>query len=342
MHLKKGLRAGVALAAALLLAASGWAADKPQNWRIQTLWQPGTANQEAFERFAKNVQEKTDGQIRITPLPVGAVVGVTETFDAVRRGILQGQHPATVYWTGRDPAFAVLGDLNGAYDDPRLAMEYFYEHGGLELLREAYKPHGLYPIGVAWWGAEALPTTRRVASPEDLKGLKIRLPQGMSSDLFAKFGAVPINLAGSEVFSALDSGTIEATDWGTLAMNAELGFHEKARYAIYPGIHSTPAGDVTISLKTWEQLSPDQQKILEQAVRDFAVDMIDSLAKQDAIVAAKLKEKGVELVDWSEEDRKRFRAAAAEVWQAYGAKNDLSRRAVEGQIQFLRAKGLLD
>jgi len=342
MQFKKGLRACAALAAALVFAAPAWTAERPQTWRIQTLWQPGTANQLAFERFAKNVQEKTDGQIRITPLPVGSVVGVTETFDAVRRGILQGHHPATVYWTGRDPAFAVLGDLNGAFDDTAHVMEYFYEHGGLELLREAYKPHGLYPIGVAWWGAESLPTTRRVGSPEDLKGLKIRLPQGMSSDLFSKFGAVPINLAGSEVFSALDSGTIEATDWGTLAMNAELGFHDKARYAIYPGIHSMPAGDVTIPLKTWESLSPEIQKILEDAVRDFAVDMADSLAKEDKIAAAKLKEQGVELVDWSEEDRKRFRSAAAEVWQTYASQNDLSRRAVEGQIEFLRSKGLLE
>ncbi len=337
----KRWRACAALLAACGLTAPALSADKPVNWRIQTLWQPGTANQQAFERFAKNVQEKTGGQIRITPLAAGAVVGVNETFDAVRRGVLQGQHPATVYWTGRDPAFAVLGDLNGAYDNPRLAMEYFYEHGGLELLREAYKPHGLYPIGVAWWGAESLPTTRRVGKPEDLKGLKVRLPQGMSSDLFAKFGAVPINLAGSEVFSALDSGTIEATDWGTLGMNAELGFHEKARYAIYPGIHSTPAGDVSIPLKTWEKLPAEQQKILEQAVKDFAVDMIDALAKEDAAVADKLRASGVELVDWSPEDRKRFRTAAAEVWQSYGAKNDLSKRAVDAQMKFLREKGLL-
>lgn len=340
--LKKLLSTSSAIIAACILAASPATAQDSETWRIQTLWQPGTANQEAFERFAKDVKEKTDGQINIIPLPVGAVVGVTETLDAVSRGILQGHHTATVYWTGRDPAFAVLGDLNAAYEDPRQAMEYFYDHGGLELLREAYKPFGLYPIGVAWWGVESLPTTRRVGSPEELDGLKIRLPQGMSSDLFAQYGAVPINLPGSEVFSAMDSGTIEATDWGTLAMNAELGFHDEAKFAVYPGVHSMPAGDVSIPLETWNSLSKENQKILTDAVRAFSIDMIETLEQEDIEAAKRLEAKGVELVDWSDEDRQAFREAAVDIWREYGKKNDLAGRAVEGQIEFLRSKGLIE
>ncbi|RTZ48117.1 TRAP transporter substrate-binding protein [Candidimonas sp. SYP-B2681] len=329
----------VALAAALPTHA---AADKPQTWRVQSLWQSGTVTQLAFERWAKDVATKTNGKIKVTALPTGAVVGPNETFDAVARGILNGQHPATVYWSGKNPAFAVLGDLSAAYDDPKLAHEYFYEHGGLELLREAYKPYGLYPIGAVWWGAEALPTTRKVASPEQLAGLKIRLPQGMSSDLFASFKAVPINLPGSEVFSALDSGTIESTDWGTLSMNDELGFHDIAKYVIYPGIHSTPTGDVSIPLKVWNKLDAETQKILEQSVKEFGADLAKVLQEADGAVAQKLAARGVQIVDWSQEDRKKFRTAAIKVWHKYGEQNDLSRRAVEGQVAFLRSKGLID
>lgn len=339
---QKWLKLGAVFCTATLMSTTSIAETKSQTWRIQTLWQPGTLTQQSFERFAENVKEKTDGEINIIALPAGAVVGVNETFDAVRRGILQGQHPAVVYWSGRDPAFAVLGDLNGAYDDPRDAEEYFYEHGGLELLREAYEPHGLFPIGVVWWGSESLPATRDIETPDALSGLKIRLPQGMSSDIFSKFGAVPVNLPGSEVFSALDSGTIDSTDWGVLSMNDELGFHDRAKFAIYPGIHSTPAGDVSISLKTWNSLSAETQALLEEAVREFAVDMRDTLEAADKEVAAKLAETDVTLIDWSPEDRLRFRNAAREVWEEYGKQNDLSRRAVETQIEFLQGKGLLD
>ncbi|MGQ7793577.1 TRAP transporter substrate-binding protein [Faunimonas sp. B44] len=331
-----------AAALAFTLSTAAVYAQETYNWRIQTLWQPGTANQAAFERFAQNVKAKTDGQINITPLPAGAVVGVNETLDAVVHGILDGHHPATVYWTGRNPAFAAIGDLNAAYENPRQGMEWFYEHGGLELLREAYEPLGIYPIGVAYWGVESLPTTRKVASVDDLNGLKIRLPQGMASDLFAKFGAVPVNLPGSEVFSAMDNGTIDATDWGTLGMNAELGFHDKAKFAVYPGVHSMPAGDVSIKLAVWNSLDPRLQETLTEAVREFSFDMIDTLEAQNAEVAQKLSAEGVELVDWSDQDRRKFRAAAVETWDAYAAKNDLTRRAVESQKEYLKSVGLLD
>lgn len=338
---RRGVFAALAIAAAAALPLQAMA-ERPQNWRIQSLWQSGTVTQQAFERWAKDVAEKTNGKIKVTPLPAGAVVGPNETFDAVARGVLSGQHPATVYWSGKNPAFAVLGDLSAAYDDPMLAYEYFYEHGGLELLREAYKPYGLFPIGAVWWGAESLPTKRKVSSPEELAGLKIRLPQGMSSDLFAQFGAVPVNLPGSEVFSALDSGTIESTDWGTLSMNDELGFHDIARFAIYPGIHSTPTGDVSIPLKVWEKLDPETQKILAQSVKDFGIDLATTLQKADADVAQKLQARGVEIVDWSPEDRRKFRTAAVAIWDKYGNQNDLARRAVDGQSKFLRDKGLID
>src|SRR5690606_35953758 len=107
----------IALAATLPTQAS---ADKAQTWRVQSWRQSGTVTQLAFERWAKDVTQKTNGKIKVTPLPTGAIVGPNETFDAVARGILNGQHPATVYWSGKNPAFAVLGDLNAAYDDPKL------------------------------------------------------------------------------------------------------------------------------------------------------------------------------------------------------------------------------
>lgn len=335
------LAAAAAMLAAMPMAPAA-AQDETYNLRIQTLWQPGTANQAAFERFAENVSIMSDGQVKVTALPAGAIVGVNETLDAVSRGILDGQHPATVYWTGRDPVFAAIGDLNAAYDNPYQAMEYFYQYGGMDILREAYKPFGVYPIGVAWWGVESMPTTRRVGGVEDLRGLKIRLPQGMASELFEKFGAVPVNLPGSEVFSAMDNGTIEGADWGTLAMNAELGFHDKAKFAIYPGVHSMPVGDVSISLKTWEAMSPRLQKILEIAVRSFSLDMIQTLDKQNLEVAEKLRSEGVELVDWSAEDRRAFRKAASETWANYASKNELTKRAVDSQVDYLRRNGVID
>lgn len=335
------LAAGAGLAATAGLAAPALA-QKTHRWRIQTLWQAGTVNQQAFERFCDNVKAMTDGRVQITPLAAGAAVGTLETLDAVSRGLLDGHHPATVYWTGRNPAFGVLGDLNGAYDATYQAQDYFENYGGLDLLKEAYKPFKIYPIGVAWWGIESIPVNRPVRSPEDLKGLKMRLPQGMSADIFAKFGVVAVNLPGTEVFSGLDRGVIEAADWGTLGMNAEIGLHEKAKYALFPGFHSMPTGDVSVNQDRWDALSPDLKAILTTAVRDFNRDMVQSVAKQDAATAVALAEKKVELISWSPESRRKFRDVASQVWEEYGKKNDLCRKAVDGQVGYLKSRGLMD
>jgi len=334
------LAAGAGLAVAGGLSAPA-IAQKTHRWRIQTLWQAGTVNQQAFERFCENVKAMTEGRVQITPLAAGAVVGTLETLDAVSRGLLDGHHPATVYWTGRNPAFGVLGDLNGAYDTPYQAQDYFENYGGLDLLRETYKPLKIYPIGVAWWGMESIPVNRPVRSPDDLKGLKMRLPQGMSADIFAKFGVVAVNLPGTEVFSGLDRGVIEAADWGTLGMNAEIGLHEKAKYALFPGFHSMPVGDVSVNQERWDALSPDLKAILATAVRDFCRDMIQSVGRQDASTAVALAENKVELISWSPDSRRKFRDVAAQVWADYAKKNDLCRKAIEGQMAYLKSRGLM-
>ena len=331
---------GAAIAAGSTLAAPA-IAQKTHRWRMQTLWQAGTVNQQAFERFCTNVKSMTDGRVQITPLAAGAAVGLLETLDAVSRGLLDGHHPATVYWTGRNPAFGVIGDLNGAYDSPYQAQDYFENYGGLELLKEIYKPFKIYPIGVAWWGVESIPISRPVRSPDDLKGLKMRLPQGMSADILAKFGVVAVNLPGTEVFSGLDRGVIEAADWGTLGMNAEIGLHEKAKYALFPGFHSMPVGDVSVNQDRWEGLTPDLKAILTIAVRDFSRDMVQGVARQEAQTAGSLAEKKVEMISWTPESRKQFRTVAEEVWQQYAQKNELCKKAVDGQVAYLKSRGLM-
>lgn len=339
MNRRTLLGAGTA-AAAVSLAAPAIAQSRV-SWRIQTLWQSGSVNQLAFERFCENVRAMSDGRMNITALASGAAVGLLETLDAVSQGLLDGHHPATVYWTGRDPAFGILGDLNGAYSMPYQAQEWAEVHGGVDLIREAYEQFDQYVIGVNWWGVESIPINRAVRSPSELDGIKMRLPQGMAADIFARFGVAAVSLPGTEVYGAMDRGVIDAADWGTLGMNAQLGLHDRARFALHPGVHSMPVGDITVSRSKWEALPEDIKAILTVAAREFARDMIQVVSAEDTEAKAKLEAAGVELIDWSAEARAEFRAAASEVWQEYGSRNDLSRRAVDSQVAFLRSKGLL-
>lgn len=337
----KRVLTGISLAAACL-AVPAMATAQDYSWTIQSMWQSGTTTQTSLERFAEDVKERTDGAITIRTLPAGAVVGTAETLDAVTMGVLDGQHNAPAYWTGREPAFAILGGLVGAYQQPQQLLDYFYENEGLELLQEAYEPYGIHPIGVATWGLESLPLKQPIEGPDEFAGVKLRMSKGMFSEVFEKFGAIPIEMAGTEVYSALDKGVVDGADWGTLSMNDELGFHDIAPYAIYPGFHSMSIADVSIRKSVWDEMPPELQDELSQAVRDFANDMATTMQAEDEKVAEKLKEEGVTLINWSDEDKSEFRDAAIEVWKDFAQRSELAQKALDSQLAYMRGLGLIE
>lgn len=316
-------------------------ASAAETLKIQSIWQPGSVLQEIFLRFCDNFNAASGEELQLECMPVKSVVAHNETIDAVSSGILQGHHSFPGYFSGRDPAFGLLGELNAGYEDPyQFQMWYLYE-GGLELARELYAEYNLYYVGPVFWGVESIPLKEPVNSLADFEGLKLRVPEGPSSDMFRKMGVSPVNIPGAEVYTSLERGVIDGADWGTLAMNERLGFHEIAPYALYPGFHSMPAGEVSINLDTWNSLSESQQELLEMAVRDFSRDMIQTNIVQDIEARKAARDKGVELIDLSSEDRAKIRQMAAEVWEEYGGANEMSQRILDSHMAWLEKLGLL-
>jgi TRAP-type mannitol/chloroaromatic compound transport system substrate-binding protein len=120
------------------------------------MWSAAETTYKAFEDFCKRVGAASGGRLEIQPFSAGAVVGVFETLDAVSAGVLDAQSTAPVYWAGKDAGFSMIGDLNFAYQHPWQAEAWYYHRGGLDMLREAYARFNVYPVGVSWWGLEAL------------------------------------------------------------------------------------------------------------------------------------------------------------------------------------------
>jgi len=310
-------------------------------WKMQSLWQAGSINQTVFEDFCDRVTEITGGRLVIEPLPVGSVVGYNETLDAVTAGVLDAQHGGTGYFAGKDPAFAIIGDINGGYDHVRQLTMWFEYGGGKELARELFAAYGLYYVGGVSWGHESIPAKKPIRGIADFAGVKIRAPEGMSQIIFERIGAAPVNIPGAEVYTALDRGVVEAADWGTLGMNDDLGFHSIAPYPIYPGFHSAPMADVAVNMERWNELPDDIKALVEMAVRDFNRDMIERIGMQDAAVAAKAADNGIELVTWSDEERRKFREVASGVWAEYAAQSPMAQRIYESHMAFLERLGLL-
>jgi TRAP-type mannitol/chloroaromatic compound transport system substrate-binding protein len=211
--------------------------------------------------------------------------------------------------------------------------------GGLELLRELYKPFGAYTVGVMCWGVESWPSKRPIRNMDDLKGLKIREPQGMEAEFMAKAGASVVVLPGTEIISALDKGVIDATNWATASINNQTGFNQVAPYFTYPGFHSMPVGDFTVRQADWDKLPEDIKQILTTACREWAWDTIQKVAMDDAKVVSEAKSKNLTPIAWTAEEKAKARKIAQEIWQGWKSKNEQTKRAIELQEAWLRELG---
>ncbi|MGI9499456.1 MAG: TRAP transporter substrate-binding protein [Geminicoccaceae bacterium] len=331
------VQSAVLAAAVFIGSAATEAAD--YSWKWQTFWQPGTVNQQAFERFAADVAEKSGGKIEIEALPVNAVVPPGEMMDAVSANIIQGMNGGTGYFIGKDPAFSLLADLNAGYEDTEQFTNWFYEGGGLDVARELYAQHGLYFIGPVLWGAESIPSKEPLRNIADFEGIKMRSPEGMGAAIWGKLGVGVSTLPGTEVYTALERGKIEATDWGTLGMNDELGYGKIAAYAIYPGIHSMPASDVSINLDLWNELPDDLKQVLQEATVAFNQDSLAANAELDQGFADARDPET--LIDWGPDERRELREVAQEVWAEWAAKSDMANKVLKSHLAYMKEQGLL-
>ena len=336
---KRVLLFAIALMVAVALAAPALAQQAPIKWKAQTLWNAQERPQKTFEDFCKRVKVLTNGRLEIEPFPNGAIVPANEGLTALQSNVLQVLHTWPGYFSGRNPAFAALCDFIFAYEQPWELDAFLHYRGGLELLRELYKPFGAYTVGVMCWGVESWPSKKPIRNMEDFKGLKIREPQGMEAEFMAKAGASVVVLPGNEIFSALDKGVIDATNWATASINNQTGLNQVAPYFTYPGFHSMPVGDFTVRQADWDKLPEDIKQILTSACREWAWDTIEKVALDDLKVVGEAKAKGLTPIAWAPEDRAKARKIAQEIWQGWKSKNEQTKRVIEAQEAWLRELG---
>jgi len=195
-----------------------------------------------FVDFCARVKVLTNGRLEITPYSAGTLVPTFEALDALQNNVIQAMHMWSGYFSGKEPGFSPISDLVAAYSDPWQKDAWMYYKGGWEMLNEMYKPYNAYAVGWMFWGIESMVSTKPIRRMEDFKGLKMRVPQGMTAMLFQELGASVVVLPGGEVYSALDKGVINTSDWASPSMNQRLGFFQVAKYTNYPGFHSHAYG----------------------------------------------------------------------------------------------------
>ncbi|MDW8259241.1 MAG: TRAP transporter substrate-binding protein, partial [Gammaproteobacteria bacterium] len=273
MRRRQFLRAG-AVAAATGLAtactrqrpvAPGAAAPQAAEfkWKMITTWPPNfPALGTGAVRFAETVEKCSNGRLQIKVYGAGELVPALEVFDAVARGTAELGHAGAYYWKGKTEAASFFSAVPFGLTAAEMNAWLFYG-GGLELWREVYEPFGVIgmPCGNSscqmggWFN-------REIRSIADLKGLKVRIP-GLGGEVLARAGATTVTLAGGEIFTALQTGAIDAAEWIGPYNDLAFGLYKAAKYYYYPGWHEPGSTlECLINKKAFDSLPQDLQQIV--------------------------------------------------------------------------------
>jgi TRAP-type mannitol/chloroaromatic compound transport system substrate-binding protein len=340
--LKSAAMAGTAAIAGAPFISNA-AAAAGQKWKVQTAWDAGTTGYTLFEEWANSIKEKSGGELEITPFSAKAVAADNNAlFDAVRNGVLQGMNAFTLYWSGKIPASVFLSSYPVGPDQPMQWDTMFYGLGLLEMTREIYRKKGLMYVGPIQHDANIIHSKQPVQSVEDLKGMKIRVPGGMVAEVFQQFGVSTVSLPGSDIFPALEKGTIDAADYVGPAVNWDLGFGQVTKYILFgpPGTMSlyqpVDLMDLTVNLRAWNRLSPKMQTFVEEQVATYSLRHHIAIQKRNMEAMDKFIESGSEVSRLSMEDVAKFRQAALPIWNKWANKDADARRVFELQLNYMR------
>jgi TRAP-type mannitol/chloroaromatic compound transport system substrate-binding protein len=329
--------AAAAVAAPLLLAGPAQA-QAQHKWKAQILYGPNTSVFKDFQRFSDRVKEITRGSVLIETLPVATIVPQAEALDAVRAGLLDAAAGTMAYQGGKEPA-AAFWDMTAAYDDPMHLLMWHKLGGGAELMNKLAARWDSVFIGPVILGLESIPSKKPLRSIADFKGLKIRSPDGIPAALFTKLGAAVSVLPGTEVYTALDTGKVDATDWGTLSVNDEAGYNRIAPFAVYPGIHSLNSTDFVVRRSKWNALSADQKGAVQTALEEWNIRTMMNQELEDRKAAA--KRDPATLIAWGDKEKLELRRVAQTVWEEWSKRSPLAKEVYDSQVQFLKMMGKL-
>ncbi|WP_425050153.1 TRAP transporter substrate-binding protein [Psychromarinibacter sp. S121] len=259
---------GGAAAAGTALAAPAYAQGK-RTLTMVTTWPRGLAGVwDSVERVANNITAATDGQITVDAKAAGELVGAFEVFDAVTAGQADMYHGADYYFVGQHPAFAYFTAVPFGMTVPEL-MTWYYGQDGMALHHELGEIFGIRSFIAGQTGAQGGGWFRNpVNSAEDFNGLKFRMP-GLGGEALSKLGASVQNVPGGEIYQALSTGALDATEWIGPWSDEKLGLQEVCDYYYPAGFHEPGAAlSVAMNLEVFESLTPAQQKTVELAAAD--------------------------------------------------------------------------
>lgn len=335
MTIMKRLSAYGAVAAltAVTFAAPATAAE--HEWKMATSWGGGPLMEIGAKAFAEKIDLLSDGRIKVEVFTGGTLGKALSVSDTVKNGIAQAGHTWMGYDWGKDKAAVVFGGFAGSMDSERM-LHWIYEGGGLQLWRDfRMEQFGVVSMPLFIRTAEAFLHSRKpVRTMDDLKGLKLRTA-GAWLEISKSMGAAPVTTPGAEVYTALERGTIDATEWGTLYENISSGFHKVAKYVIIPGVHQPVAPfELIINKDAWEKLSDHDKKLVDEAAKMVTFESWTRIGHEDAKALEFYRSQGNEIIELSADVQQNVKKTAMEWAAVQSAENPWFKKAYDSQLAY--------
>ncbi|MFO0995189.1 MAG: TRAP transporter substrate-binding protein [Alphaproteobacteria bacterium] len=328
--------AGVGLAASTIAAPAIAQQALPEiKWRMATSWPKSLDTLFGGpELVAKRVAAATGGKFEIRVFAAGEIVPGLQVLDAVQNGTVECGHTASYYYVGKDPTFAFDTAIPFGLNT-RQQNAWMYQGGGGELMREFFKEYNVHPIPAGNTGCQMGGWFRKeLKTVNDLKGLKFRIG-GFAGQVLTKLGVVPQQIAGGDIYPALEKGTIDAAEWVGPYDDEKLGFYKVAKYYYYPGWwEGGPQLSVYINTKQWESLPKEYQAILEAACAEANVWMPAKYDAENPAALKRLVAGGTNLRPFTKEIMQACYKAAFELYEETAAKNEKFKKVYDSWLKF--------
>ena len=292
--------------------------------------------------YAANVKAMTNGTVQIEVLPAGAVVGVSETLEAVSKGLIEGGFAWTHYWSGYSPAAMLFGSPtagSGLGIDNIAWISWYMYGGGKALYNQLWKEmkmnvHGLILQPV---GPEALGWFKKpINSMDDFRKLRFRTPPGIPGQTYNDIGVAAVSMGGGDILPALEKGVIDAAEWCCPKPDSIFGFQKVLKYYYLQGLHQVVVNaDLYINGDVWKSLTADQKKAMEICAD---ASMMRSLAyriyENGKALKKLVEEDGVILMDTPPEYFTEYMAAVMKSMDKYKKKDPFFKKVWESQKKF--------
>ena len=320
----------VAAAAAFVDAPNVIAQPKVQ-WRMSTGWTAALdVLQGAAQRLAKVVDETSGGRFRIEVFPGGQIMPTFGCFDAASQGTIESFMATPYYWRAKEPAFEWFATIPFGMNPEGMAA-WYYQGDGLKLMEETYAPFNLVPRpGLADAPQMAGWFRKKITTIGDYKGLKMRIGTGLGGQVYARAGGTAVLTPGSEIYSALERGVIDASEWVGPHDDMKLSLHNTAPFYYYPGWHEPgTVHEFGFNKKAYEALPIDLQRTLDHAAAATRTYGLTDFHAKNAIALQRLKTefKGkVEVLQLPAPVLRDLKKLAAEVVREESEKSPLAKK----------------